>query len=416
MSSTAPTFAYRAQSLDGRPLSGTIDAATADQARERLEALRLRVLELEPAAVAAAAATGTGRGLRGDDFITFNQQLAHLTAAGLPMEQGLRLIAQDLRRGRVAATVRQIADDLEKGNSLGDSFQKYASRFPPAYGRLIDAGVRSSNLSGMLLSLGQHLQTVARLRSALWRALSYPIMVFLALCFVVAFIGHFVLPRFEVVFRDFGTKLPAITEFLLAGSRVMGWGAIVAGVLVIAFIILWQVLRSTGRDAGIRDVIGLHLPLIGQTLKRSLISRWCDAVRLGISGGLDLPAAMRTAADAVGSPRLAREVEQLVLRIESGQPLGGEGGGGRRGLIPATVLAAMELSSRQGGPGVLADVLATLSQMYQQQARAKVGLIPAILTPIMLGLLTMIIGFVIVAMFAPLIQLISSVSGGPGKK
>jgi len=80
------------------------------------------------------------------------------------------------------------------------------------------------------------------------------------------------------------------------------------------------------------------------------------------------------------------------------------------------VLAAMELSSRQGGPGVLADVLATLSQMYQQQARAKVGLIPAILTPIMLGLLTMIIGFVIVAMFAPLIQLISSVSGGPGKK
>jgi type IV pilus assembly protein PilC len=412
MSSTAPTFAYRAQSLDGQPLSGTIDAATADQARERLESLRLRVLELEPAAAAIGA--GTGRGLRGDDFITFNQQLAHLTAAGLPMEQGLRLIAQDLRRGRVAATVRQIADDLEKGNSLGDSFQKYASRFPPAYGRLIDAGVRSSNLSGMLLSLGQHLQTVARLRSALWRALSYPIMVFLALCFVVAFIGHFVLPRFEVVFRDFGTRLPAITEFLLAGSRVMGWGAIVAAVGVIGLIILWQVLRSTGRDAVLRDVIGLHLPLIGQTLKRSLISRWCDAVRLGISGGLDLPAAMRTAADAVGSPRLAREVEQLVLRIESGQPL--DNGGGRRGLIPATVLAAMELSSRQGGPGVLADVLATLSQMYQQQARAKVGLIPAVLTPIMLALLTGIIGFVIVAMFAPLITLIQSVSGGPGKK
>jgi type IV pilus assembly protein PilC len=407
MSSTAPTFAYRAQSLDGQPLSGTIDAASADQARERLESLRLRVLELEPA---ASPARDTGRGLRGDDFITFNQQLAHLTAAGLPMEQGLRLIAQDLRRGRVAATVRQIADDLEKGNSLGDSFQRYASKFPPAYGRLIDAGVRSSNLSGMLLSLGQHLQTVARLRSALWRALSYPIMVFLALCFVVAFIGHFVLPKFEVVFRDFGTKLPAITEFLLAGSRALGTGAIVAAALLILTLVLWQVLRATGRDAPMRDAIGLHLPLIGQTLKRSLISRWCDAVRLGISGGLDLPAAMRTAADAVGSPRLAREVEQLVLRIEGGQPL--DEGGRRRGLIPATVLAAMELSSRQGGPGVLADVLATLSQMYQQQARAKIGLIPAILTPVMLGLLTVIIGFVIVAMFAPLITLIQSVSGG----
>jgi type IV pilus assembly protein PilC len=407
MSSIAPVFAYRAQSLDGQPLSGTIDAASADQARERLESLRLRVLELGPA-TATTAAPGA-RALRGDDFITFNQQLAHLTAAGLPMEQGLRLIAQDLRRGRVAATVRQIADDLEKGESLGDAFQKHASRFPPAYGRLIDAGVRSNNLSGMLLSLGQHLQTVARLRSALWRALSYPVMVFLALCFVVAFIGHFVLPRFEEVFRDFGTRLPAITEFLLASSRIMGTVAIVAAVLLIAFIIVWQVLRSTGRDARLRDAVGLHLPLIGPTLKRSLISRWCDAVRLGINGGMDLPQAMRTAADAVGSPRLAREVEQLVARLEGGQPLDD---GGRWRLIPATVLAAMELSARQGGPGVLAEVLGTLSQMYQQQARAKVALIPAVLTPLMLALLSGIIGFVIVGMFAPLIQLIQSVSGG----
>jgi type IV pilus assembly protein PilC len=407
MSSIAPVFAYRAQSLDGQPLSGTIDAASADQARERLESLRLRVLELGPA-TATMAAPGA-RALRGDDFITFNQQLAHLTAAGLPMEQGLRLIAQDLRRGRVAATVRQIADDLEKGESLGEAFQKHSSRFPPAYGRLIDAGVRSNNLSGMLLSLGQHLQTVSRLRAALWRALSYPVMVFLALCFVVAFIGHFVLPRFEVVFRDFGTRLPAITEFLLASSRIVGSGAIVAAVLLMAFIIVWQVLRSTGRDARLRDAVGLRLPLIGPTLKRSLISRWCDAVRLGINGGMDLPQAMRTAADAVGSPRLAREVEQLVARLEGGQPLDD---GGRWRLIPATVLAAMELSARQGGPGVLAEVLGTLAQMYQQQARAKVALIPAVLTPLMLALLSGIIGFVIVGMFAPLISLIKSVSGG----
>lgn len=408
MSSTAPTYSYRAQSIDGRPLSGTIDATNADQARERLESLRLRVLELEP----AAPVTGGTRALRGDDFITFNQQLAHLTAAGLPMEQGLRLIAQDLGRGRVAATVKQIADDLEKGDSLGDAFQKHASRFPVAYGRLIDAGVRSSNLSGMLLSLGQHLQTVARLRAALWRSLSYPIMVFLALCFVLAFMGHFVLPKFEVIFKDFGTRLPLITEILLESSRSMGTAALVAAALVVAGIVLWRVLVSTGREAGLRDAIGLHLPLIGQTLRRSLISRWCDAVRLGVEGGMALPQAMRTASDAVGSPRMAREVEQLVARLESGQPLED----GRRRLIPATVLAAMDLSTRQGGPNVLAEVLATLSQMYQQQARAKVAVIPAVLTPIMLGLLTGIIGLVIMAMFMPLIQLIQAVSGGGLKK
>src|SRR2546423_9386127 len=112
MSSIAPVFAYRAQRLDGQPLSGTIDAASADQARERLESLRLRVLELGPA-TAVTAAPGV-RALRGDDFITFNQQLAHLTAAGLPMVQGLRLIAQDLRGG--AACGDRLTASREMGN------------------------------------------------------------------------------------------------------------------------------------------------------------------------------------------------------------------------------------------------------------------------------------------------------------
>ena len=97
MATSLPTFAYRAQTVEGQPVTGTIDADDADQARQRLELLRLRVFELAPAG--ASKASGA---LRGEDFVTFNEQLAHLTAAGLPMEQGLRLIAQDLRRGRVA--------------------------------------------------------------------------------------------------------------------------------------------------------------------------------------------------------------------------------------------------------------------------------------------------------------------------
>jgi type IV pilus assembly protein PilC len=405
MSQISSSFAYRAQGFDGQPLSGTIDASSADSARERLESLRLRVLELAPV---SERATGAAR-LGSEDFVTFNQQLAHLTAAGLPLEQSLRLIAQDLRRGKVAATVRQIADELERGESLGEAFQKHASHFPPAYGRLVEAGVRGGNLSGMLLSLGQHLQTVAQLRAALWRSLAYPAAVFVALCLVVAFIGNFVLPKFEQIFRDFGTKLPAVTEFLLASSRGVGTAAIVLVVLLVVGLVVWQFLRLAGRDAPGRDAIGLRLPLVGATLRRSLVSRWCDAVRLGVEGGMDLPRAMRTGADAVGSPRLGRDVDRLVARMEAGEPLSGAPA---PGLVPPTVLAAVDLASRQGGPGALAEVLGTLAQMYRQQARARTALIPAVLTPLLLAVLTVIIGFVILGMFLPLITLIQAISGG----
>src|SRR6185503_174695 len=189
--STAPsgnleTFSYRAQTLEGQPLAGTIDAENVDLARSRLESLRLRVLEMAPA---RAAGSNGAAPLRGVDFLTFNQQLAHLTSAGMPIERGLRLIAQDMRRGRVSSTIRQIADELDKGVPLAQAFAKHASRFPPAYGRLVEAGVRSNNLSGMLLNLGRHMETVARLRGGMWRAISYPLMVFIALCLVVTFIG-----------------------------------------------------------------------------------------------------------------------------------------------------------------------------------------------------------------------------------
>ncbi|HEY7115091.1 MAG TPA: type II secretion system F family protein [Tepidisphaeraceae bacterium] len=403
MSSIPLSFAYRAQSVDGQPLSGTIDAADPDQARQQLESLRLRVLEIEPAK--ARETTGAKR-LGGEDFLTFNQQLAHLTSAGLPLEHGLRLIAQDMRRGRVASTIRQIAGELERGEPLGSAFERHASRFPPAYGRLIDAGVRTNNLSGMLLNLGEHLRTLGRVRAALWRAMAYPLAVFVALCLVVAFLGGWVFPQFADIYRMWHTQLPWATQFLIDNGRLIGVIAASLAVAVVALLLLYRILATMGLHRGLQDGLVLRLPLVGPVVQRSLIARWCDAVRIAVTGGMDLPVAMRTAADAVGSNRLERDTRHLIGRLESGQ---GVDSNERFSVMPATVPAAIELSSRHGG---LPQTLATLAQMYQQQAQAKVGMIPAVLTPLMLALLTGIIGFIILAMFLPFVRLISAISGG----
>src|ERR1043165_6288520 len=142
-------FAYQAQTVEGQPISGTIEATDFEHATRLLQALRLRVLSLEPEPVAPRP-----KPLRGEDFSIFNQQLAQLTAAGLPVEHGLRLIAQDMRSGRLAETIRQVAEELERGTPMGEAFEKYHTHFPPLYGKLVEAGVRSNNLPAMLLNLG----------------------------------------------------------------------------------------------------------------------------------------------------------------------------------------------------------------------------------------------------------------------
>jgi type II secretory pathway component PulF len=401
---TQPTstqsFAYEAQTADGEPMTGTIDAPDVEHATRQLQALRLRVVRIEPVSRPRRSAP-----LRGDDFIAFNQQLSQLTAAGLPVEQGLRLIAQDMRSGRLAATVEQVAAELERGTPLGEAFDKHRAKFPPLYGRLIEAGVRAHNLPGILLNLGRHLELVSRIRAMLWRAMSYPLMVLIGLMIVLLFLTTSVIPQFEQTFRDFGIKLPVITQLMLSSAYWLPPLLIALIGLIVVPIVLWPILRASGWSGPIVEHVLLHFPLIGTVLRRNLVARWCDALRIGVEAGLDLPAAIALAGDAVGSSKLRDDGQRLVGALESGVPL--EAGRPTR-LIPHTVVAALELAQSHHD---LPTTLATLSQMYQQQAETRLGMIPAILTPLLLILTALVIGFVVLALFAPFLSLLRAISG-----
>src|SRR6185437_4849352 len=116
-----------------------------------------------------------------------------------------------------------------------------------------------------------------------------------------------------------------------------------------------------------------HLPLIGQILRYNLLARWCDAVALSIKSGLDLPRAIALANDAVASPTLTRDSEQLIAALQSGQPLDTVQ---RTRLLPATAVATMSLASAQSDLG---GAMNTLSEMYQQQSQLRLSLLPAVL-------------------------------------
>lgn len=402
MSQDAPaSFAYQAQTEQGAALSGTIDAPDAEHASTLLSAMRLRVLRIDPLRYATRAAP-----LRGEDFASFNQQLSQLTAAGLPVEHGLRLIAQDMRTGRLAETIRTVADELERGTPLGDAFDRHREKFPPLYGRLVEAGVRSGNLSGMLLNLNQHLEMVNRLRGMVWRAMAYPLVVLVGLIIVLLFLSIWIIPQFESLFSDFGIRLPLITQLLLGTSSWLPPALAVIVAAMIGIMLLWPILRRSGIDQPVIEALVLPAPLVGPVLRRNMIARWCDALRLGVDGGLDLPRAIGLAGEAVGSKTLRRDGELLITTLEQGRPL--DDAARQLAMIPGTVTATIELSRvRQD----LAGTLGTLAEMYQQQAEVRLNLIPAILTPLLLIVTAMIIGLVILGLFAPLISLIQAVSG-----
>jgi len=400
-------FRYEAQTAAGQVVRGTLEATNAVEARDRLAALGLRILTVESApeeaALASIPASRRRAPLGPDDFLIFNQQLAHLTAAGLPVERGLRLIAVDMKSGRLASAANAVAEELEKGVPLKDAFKHHAKQFPALYSRLVEAGVQAANLPSMLFNLGRHLELMTRLRRALWRAFAYPLAVLIALSAVLLFISIVILPTFSDMYKDFHTTLPALTEFTLWFGSVYPFILATAAVFVIVGLVVVWSLEATGRGGVLVDQIGLRVPMVGRVLHANLIARWCDALRLGVEAGLDLPRAINLASDATGSRRLAKEADELTRMVEAGHPPGNF----RGHLLPATVPAAFELAGRSGD---LSATLATLGRMYEEQAEQRLRILPSLITPLLMVFIAVALGLTVLSMFLPLVKLIQSVS------
>ena len=389
-------FAYQAQSIDGTALNGTLEGRTAEEVQAKLAAIQLRVLKVVP----AQEEPRRGRRLGEDDFLIFNQQLAHLTRAGLPVETGLRLIADDIRSGRLARAAQDVAGELERGVPLKEAFSRHANRFPALYGRLLEAGANLGNLPAMLFGLGRHLALVGRLREMLWRTISYPLMVLAGVSLVLLFVAKILMPRMEELYHSMAEiQIPWLTQALLAVSHV--YPAVFFGVWsAIAALVLYQGMSKLAGMRGIAwEALWMRTPVVGGILKANLMARWIDALRLGVEAGLDLPRAIGLAAQATGGGgrALRMEAARLSELITQGQPVGTFQGK----LIPATVPAALEMAAHGGD---LPVALATLAEMYEQQAEYRLRLLPSFLTPLLMVVIGGGIGLCIAALFLPLME------------
>jgi type IV pilus assembly protein PilC len=396
------SFAFRATTAGGESLSGTVDAASIETAEHSLVQLGLLTSEIK-----RAGKPRTRWPLSGNDFQAFNQQIAQLTAAGMPVEFGLRLIARDMQRGRLAEAIKSVAADLECGKSLPESIAAHRASFPPLYGPLMEAGISAGRLSDVLMNLGLHITFVQRMRSALWRAMSYPTIVLVMLLAVFYFICLSVIPPVEATMQGFHVELPLLTNFVFAIADAVRSPVFLGifGVLLLAGLgfILWVRMLPAGRAA--HERLAINLPIIGRPLRLSLAARWCSAAVLGLDAGLDLSRAIALAGAAVGSTEVARDSVAMQEVLDSGNRLSG---GTRVRVLPHTIPAAIGMAAAGGN---LPQTLRTLAQMYEHQAEVTVEAVRVYLSLFLMllaGAMVTITVFVVVAPLVALIQTISS--------
>jgi type II secretory pathway component PulF len=393
------TFRYDALTAAGRLMTGTVEAGSPQEATETLRQMNLNVNQVEKA-VPERPRTAVGR----NEFLLFNQQLASIARAGVPLERGLRELAQDMGSQSMRQLVEDIAGDLEKGVPIEEAFQKRERYFPPLYGRILKAGVETGRLSEMLASLNRHLELAGHTRRIVVEAVSYPLVILALGAIVITGVFAFVIPQFKAVVQEMvGGRLNPVTTamFTLSENLVTIWT--VVGVLIAASVFGFISLSSTPGGRRTRERLFLRLPVIGRLYHATILSRMAEAMAVLIGAGCDVPEALRLGAVSSGSSRLVQDSETVSQQIEQGSGI--LEAGHRAALLPRLFLYSIQLGAQRNE---LQDNLRSLGQMYADQARVGQSRLQTILLPTMIVAIGALIGIAILAMFLPMIQVVTS--------
>ena len=396
------TFRYDALTSAGRLMKGTIEAGSSEEAAAQLKQMELTVNSVEKAKPEKPK-TSVGR----NEFLLFNQQLASIARAGIPLERGLRELARDIASKRMRRLVEEIADDLEAGVTIEEAFQKREKAFPALYGRILKAGVETGRLSEMLTSLNRHLELAGHTRRIIFEAISYPAVILILGATIITGVFHFVIPQFRTVLEEMvGGELNALTTAVLtlADNVIPFW--IGVGVLVGACVIAVMALSSSAAGRRFKEAAFLRVPVIGRLYHSSVLSRMAEAMAVLVSAGCDMPECLRLGAVSSGSDTLVLEGDLVAQHVEQGKNLLEAGQGAR--MLPRLFMYSIQLGSQRNE---LQDNLHSLGAMYANQARVGQARLQLVLLPLMIVGVGGLLATAILAMFLPMIQVVTSLSG-----
>lgn len=345
--------------------------------------------------------------MKAEDLIALNEEIAGMARAGLPMDQGLEALAREMGGGRLRQVTTEIAADLRAGHTLPEALERQQGRVPPFYSGLVAAGVRTGRVGEVLATLTTYARTITGMRTTVVDALFYPAVVLLFALALFGFVCAYVLPRFEEIFRDFGLKLPWITEAVLKlGRHPMELVVIPALGLVLGIVVAYLILRLTPRGRRARIHLVYAVPVAGTLIRSARLAAFTELLAILVDHETPLPEAFRLAGRASSDPLMAETAEQIHTELSGGRPLSEVLRG--RGLVPEWVAWMAGLGERRGNLG---ETLHKIADTYRRQVEMRAALLRTVLPPFLVIVTAgAFVCFFVFALMMPLVRLLDGLS------
>ncbi len=405
-------FICRMGTPAGEVVTRTIEAIGVQEARTRLEGEGFRVFSVVPPKRAGVAAftrggkSGTQARVKAGDFLLFNQQLAALIRAGIPILQAVSMLKRRAASSRLRAVLADVEEKIRGGVALSAAFAEQGGIFPRIYTASILAGERSGALDEVLIRYVAYMRRGVEIRRKIRGALAYPIFLLLASFGMVAFLTVYVVPRMSSLFEGFGRGLPTITVVVVGLSDFMSqnfyWVVPLALGLGVAF---WFWSRTLGGKLTIDRTL-LKLPIVSALLKQLAVAQITRSLSTLLAGGITLVESWEIAAEAITNRELRARSSAILPMIREGRSF--TESLEAAGWIPELALDMIGVGERSGS---LREMLEEVATFYDAESEVRLEQLTTILEPAILLVMGGIVITILLAIYLPIIQSISNVTG-----
>ncbi len=395
-----PFYTWVAETKKGRKLKGELEANDEKIALNQLKRRNLNVTKIKekPKDIFENVAF-MQPGIKKKDLVIFTRQFSTMIDAGLPLVQGLTILAQQTENPTFRKLLKQVVNDVEGGASLNEALKKHPHVFDNLFCHLVAAGEVGGILDTILQRLAVYIEKAEKLKSQIKGAMTYPIVVMVIACGVLAVIMIFVIPVFQDMFASGGNALPLPTQIVVNMSdfsvAYAHW--IVLG--LVAFFIAFRQFRKTKFGHRSTDAILLKLPVFGSLLKKVAVARFTRTLGTMISSGVPILDALEICARTSGNIILEEVVLEVRSDVSEGQtmaePLS------QNNIFPTMVTQMIAVGEATGALDTMLDKIA---DFYDDEVDVAVGALTSMLEPVLMVFLGGSIGGIVVAMYLPIFQ------------
>jgi type IV pilus assembly protein PilC len=422
-----PRYTYVALDSRGRESTGLVDAASSSEAIGELRRAGYFPTNVSEEKAPSAVATKSPRqktkapraerkagstnivlferkSVKPKVLMIFTRQLATLIDAGLPLLRGLNVLAKQERDSVLKSTINKLADSVQGGSTFSEGLAQHPRLFNDLYVNMVKAGELGGVLEVVLTRLAEFQEKAQKIKNKVVAAMVYPIIVLVLALAIMTFLMIFIVPRFEAIFHEMlGDKpLPAITLFVIGVSDFMQkhW-AILLGAVVGIFV-AYKVAARTRAGRGILDRIKLRAPLFGDLIRKTSISRFSRTLGTLVTSGVPILQALTITRETAGNTVIARAISQVHDSVKEGESIVQPLEASR--AFPPMVISMIDVGEETGQ---LPEMLLKIAEVYDDEVDNSVAALTSLLEPIMIVFLALIVGTIVIALFMPLISIIS---------